>query len=115
MAGQKNDIFTGRRFAKFILICLILFGFEDQVLLFKNEKEIDKAEDRPAEPIGDLFINRMKTINNNYKDNNDEDIAHLRNFGHISTMTGEFVFNICKNCGGPLIGHEKEEKDCKEQ
>ena len=115
MAGQKNDIFTGRRFAKFILICLILFGFEDQVLLFKSEKDIDKAEDRPAEPIGDLFINKMKTINNNYKDNIDEDIMHLSNFGHISTMSGDFVFNVCKECGGPMIGHEKEEKDCKEK
>ena len=86
---------------------MILFGFEDQVLLFKNEKEIDKAEDTPVEPIGDLFINKMKTIYNNYKDNIDEDIANLRNFGHISTMTGEFVFNVCKNCGGPMIGHKK--------
>ena len=94
MAGQKNDIFTGRRFAKFILICLILFGFEDQVLLFKNEKDIDKAEDRPAEPIGDYFIDKMKTINNNYKDNIEEDILHLSNFGHISPMSGDYVFNV---------------------
>ena len=30
-------------------------------------------------------------------------------------LSGDFVFNHCKNCGGPMIGHEKEEKDCKEQ
>ena len=96
MARQKNEIFTGRRFAKFVLIFLILFGFKDQVLLFKSEKDIDKAEDRPAEPIGDLFINKMKTINNNYKDNIDEDITHLSNFGHILAMNGDFVFNNVK-------------------
>ena len=62
MAGQKNDILTKGRFAKFLLICIILFEFEDQVLFFKNEKEIDRAEDRPAEPIGDHFLDK----NENY-------------------------------------------------
>ena len=115
MAGQKNEIFTGRRFTKFILICLILFGLEDQVLIFKSEKDIDKAEDRLAEPIGYVFIRNMKAINKNYKDNIDDDICNLKDFRHVSTMTGDFVFNICKDCNGPLIGHEKAEADCKEQ
>ena len=30
-------------------------------------------------------------------------------------MSGDFIFNHCKNCLGPIIGHEAEEKDCKEE
>ena len=75
----------------------------------------DKAKDEPADPKGDLFLNKMKTINTNYKDDIEEDITHLGNYGHISALSGDFVFNHCKNCGGPMIGHEKEEKDCKEK
>ncbi len=56
----------------------------------------------------------MKTINRNYKDNIDEDIKQLEKYGHISAMSGDFVFNHCKNCDGPMIGHEKEENECKE-
>ena len=52
MARQKNDIFTKENFAKVLLIYITLF-------------EIDKAKDRPAEPKGDYFIDKMKTINNN--------------------------------------------------
>ena len=91
------------------MIFLIILSY--RLSCFKN----DKAKDEPAKPIGDYFHIEMKNISENYKDNIDDDIAHLKNFGHISTMTGEFVFNVCKNCGGPMIGHEKEEKDCKEQ
>ena len=57
----------------------------------------------------------MKAINKNYKDNIDDDISNLKDFGHVYAMTGIYVFNICKNCGGPLIGHEKTEADCKEK
>ena len=57
----------------------------------------------------------MKTINENYKDNIEDDIKDLGKYGHIHALSGDFVFNHCKNCDGPMIGHEKEEKDCKEQ
>ena len=57
----------------------------------------------------------MKTINNNYKDNIEEDITHLGKYGHISALSGDFVFNLCRNCGRPLIGHKKEENDCKDK
>ena len=93
-------------------ILLILFIFLSYGLSgFKN----DKATDEPAKPIGDLFHKNMKNLSGSYKDNIDDDIANLKDFGHISTMTGDFVFNVCKNCGGPMIGHEKTEADCKEQ
>ena len=75
----------------------------------------DKAKDEPADPKGDLFLNKMKTINTNYKDDIEKDITNLSDFGHISAMNGDFVFNNCKNCNGPMIGHEKEENDCKEE
>ena len=61
------------------------------------------------------FLTKMKTININYKDDIEEDITHLGVFGHISALSGDFVFDHCKYCGGPMIGHEKEEKDCKEK
>ena len=113
MARQKNDIFTKEKFAKVLLIYITLFEIGNQILFFKNEKEIDKAKGKPAEPKGDYFIDKMKTINNNYKDSIEEDILHLSDFGHILAMSKDFVFNGCKNCGGQIIGHEKEEKDCK--
>ena len=58
----------------------------------------DKAKDEPATPIGDLFHKNMKNLSGHYKDNIDADIVNLKDFGHISTMTGDYVFNICKNC-----------------
>ena len=47
----------------------------------------DKAKDEPAKPIGDLFHNKMKNLSKNYKDNIDDDIARLKDFGHISTIS----------------------------
>ena len=61
-------------------LTILIYGFS----YFKN----DKAKDEPAKPIGDFFHNKMKHISENYKDNIDEDIAHLKDFGHISTMNG---------------------------
>ena len=74
----------------------------------------DKATDEPAKPIGDLIL-IMENLNGNYKDNIDADIANLKDFGHVSRMNGEFTFNVCKNCGGPMLGHRKTEAECKEQ
>ncbi len=109
MARQKNDTFTKGKFAKVLLIYIILFEFGNQILFFKNEKEIDKAKDRPAEPIGDYFLKKMKTINKNYKDDIEDDIRNWREFGHFSAQNGDFIFKHCKNCDGPMRGHEKEE------
>ena len=93
------------------IILLILFIFLSCGLSgFKN----DKATDEPAKPIGDLFHRTMENLNGNYKDNIDADIANLKDFGHVSRMNGDFAFNVCKNCGGPMIGHKKTEADCKE-
>ena len=90
-----------------ILLIILSYGLSG----FKN----DKAEDEPTKPIGDLFHKTMKNLSGHYKDNIDDDISNLKDFGHVSAMTGIYVFNICKNCGGPLIGHEKTEADCKEK
>ena len=74
------------------IILLILFIFLSYGLSgFKN----DKATDEPAKPIGDLFNKTMKNISGHYKANIDADIVNLKDFGHISTMTGDYVFNIC--------------------
>ena len=90
-----------------ILLIILSCGLSD----FKN----DKAKDEPMKPIGDFFHKTMKNLSGHYKENIDADIFNLKDFGHISTMTGDYVFNICKNCGGPLLGHEKTEADCKEK
>ena len=71
---------------------------------------MDKAKDKTAEPKGDYFLNKMKTINKNYKD----DIRNWRKYGHFLAQNGDFVFKHCKNCDGPMIGHEKEENERKE-
>jgi len=72
----------------------------------------DKAKDEPMKPIGDLFHKNMKNLSGHYKDKIDADIVNLKDFGHISAMNGVYVFNICKNCNGPSLGHEKTEADC---
>ena len=77
-------------------------------------RKIDKDKDKPAEPKGDLVLDKMKTINGNYKDNIEDDIKDLGKYGHIHALSGDFVFHHCKNCDGPMIGHEKEENQCKE-
>ena len=93
------------------IILWILFIFLSCGLLrFKN----DKATDEPAMPIGDLFHKTMENLNGNYKDNIDADIANLKEFGHVSRMNGDFSFIICKNCGGPMLGHKETEANCKE-
>ena len=38
----------------------------------------------------------------------------MRKYGHILASSGDFVFKHCKNCDGLMIGHEKEENECKE-
>ena len=88
----------------------IIFSKFDFSKFIKN----DKAKGKPAEPNGDIILDKMKTINENYKDNIEDDIKDLGKYGHIHALSGDFVFNHCKNCDGPMIGHEKEEKDCKE-
>ena len=40
------------------------------------------------------------------------EICELEKFGHVRKTDGDFVFHHCKNCGGPLLGHMKDEKDC---
>ena len=90
-----------------ILLIILSYGLSG----FKN----DKAEDEPTKPIGDLFHKSMKNLSGHYKDNIDDDIVNLKDFGHISAMTGDFIFNVCRTCNGPLLGHEKAEKDCKEK
>ena len=56
-------------------------------------RKSDKAKDKPAEPKGDYFPNKMKTIDIIYKDDIEEDITHLGAFGHISALSSDFVFN----------------------
>ena len=78
-------------------------------------RKIEKAKDKPAEPKGDHFLHKMKTIYKNYKDDIEDDIRNWRRYGHFSARNGDFVFNHCKNCNGPMIGHEKDENECKEK
>ena len=93
------------------IILWFLFIFLSCGLIgFKN----DKATYEPAMPIGDLFHRNMENLNGNYKDNIDADIANLKDFGYVSKMNGDFAFNGCKNCGGPMLGHKKMEAECKE-
>jgi hypothetical protein len=41
-----------------------------------------------------------------------KDIQQLEQFGHINNKNGAFVFNQCKHCSGPLLGHIAKENDC---
>ena len=83
----KTTISPKKKMLKIIFylsfLTILIYGFS----YFKN----DKAKDEPAKPIGDYFHNKMKTINENYKDNIDEDIANLRNFGHLENLSLMFV------------------------
>ena len=89
-------------------------SFKDQVLFFKSEKDIDKVEDGLAEPIGDRFLNKIKTMNEYCKEDMEEMIRDIRKYGHFSAQSGEFIFYYCKNCNKLLGEHEKEEDECKE-
>ena len=51
------------------------------------------AKDNPAEPKGDLVLDKMKTINGNYKDNIEDDIKDLGKYGHIHALSRDFVFH----------------------
>ena len=42
-----------------------------------------------------------------------EDILKLADFGHVHSRSGDFAFNYCKNCNGPLLGHVESENECK--
>ena len=94
-----------------IILGIFVIFLSCGILEIKN----DKATDEPAMPIGDILNKNMKNICGHYKANIDDDIVNLKDFGHISAMTGMYVFNICKNCRGPMIGHEKTEAECKEK
>ena len=94
-----------------IILLILLIIMSCGLSGFKN----DKAKDEPTKPIGDLFHKNMKNLSGHYKDKIDADIVNLKDFGHISAMNGVYVFNICKNCNGPLLGHEKTEADCKDK
>ena len=54
----------------FIFLIIFLSG-----VLYLDRKS-DKAKDEPAKPIGDYFLNKMKTINKNYKDDIEDDIRN---------------------------------------
>ena len=41
----------------------------------------------------------------------DDDLENLKDFGKINKITGEFDFEICKTCNGPLFGHKGTEED----
>ena len=42
----------------------------------------DKAKDEPAKPMGDFFHNKMKTINEDCKDDSEAVIEFFRKNGH---------------------------------
>jgi hypothetical protein len=33
-------------------------------------------------------------------------------FGHIHSRSGEYIFEHCKRCGGPLLGHKTPNEAC---
>ena len=74
----------------------------------------DKAKDEPEKPIGDHFIDKMKTMNENCSEDMEQVIGFFRMYGHFSAQSGDFEFNYCKNCNQHMLGHEKEEEECQE-
>ena len=40
-------------------------------------------------------------------ENIDKDLVDLESFGSIDKSNGDFIFEICPDCKGPLIAHKK--------
>ena len=73
--------------------------------------------DDKTTPEGDIKAEtrrNMEEFSETYKNSEalDEDIRKLEKFGHVSNRTGIFLFNRCRKCSGPLLGHIATESEC---
>ena len=43
-----------------------------------------------------------------------KEVNKLHLYGHIQSTQGDFLFNYCKQCSGPLLGHIATEAACQQ-